>query len=346
MSPDLATVEWVGTAEDGCLRLIDQTLLPGTLRQIDLRDVDSVWEAIKSLRVRGAPAIGIAAAFGAVIGARSGDDPAKALNTATAHLRTSRPTAVNLFWALDRMDRIAAEAKALDRAAFLQTLLQEAQAISDEDRAMCRAIGAFGAALIQPGQGLHTHCNAGGLATADYGTALAVMFSAHEQGKAIHVFADETRPLLQGARLTAWELQRRGVPVTLICDNMAAQVMKEKKVQMVVVGADRIAANGDAANKIGTYGVAVLAHAHGIPFYVAAPSSTFDLSMADGSLIPIEQRDSREITHGFGSSTAPEGINVYNPAFDVTPAELITGIITEKGVISPVSSEAIRKLIV
>ena len=203
---------------------------------------------------------------------------------------------------------------------------------------MCRAIGRHGAELVAPGEGILTHCNAGGLATADYGTALAVIFSAHEQGKAVRVFADETRPLLQGARLTAWELQRRGIAVTLICDNMAAQVMKEGKVQMVVVGADRIAANGDTANKIGTYGVALLARAHGIPFYVAAPSSTFDLAIADGSAIPIEQRDPREVTHGFGRQTAPEGVDVYNPAFDVTPAELIAGIITEKGVIRPVNT--------
>ncbi len=207
---------------------------------------------------------------------------------------------------------------------------------------MCRAIGRHGAELVAPGSGILTHCNAGGLATADYGTALAVLFSAHEQGKPIHVFADETRPLLQGSRLTAWELQRRGVPVTLICDNMAAQVMKEGKVQLVVVGADRIAANGDTANKIGTYGVALLAKAHGIPFYVAAPSSTFDLSLPDGSSIPIEQRDPREITAGFGRVTAPDGISVYNPAFDVTPAALIAGIITERGVIRPVNRETIH----
>ena len=218
---------------------------------------------------------------------------------------------------------------------MLERLLAEARQIDDEDRAMCRAIGRHGARLVEPGQGILTHCNAGGLATADYGTALAVIFAAHEQGTPLRVFADETRPLLQGARLTAWELKRRGIPVTLICDNMAAQVMREGKVQMVVVGADRIAANGDTANKIGTYGVALLAKAHGIPFYVAAPSSTFDLSIPDGSAIPIEQRDPREITHGFGRQTAPDGVDVYNPAFDVTPAELIAGIITEKGVIRP-----------
>jgi len=210
---------------------------------------------------------------------------------------------------------------------------------------MCRAIGRHGAALVAPGQGILTHCNAGGLATADYGTALAVIFAAFEQGTPLHVFADETRPLLQGARLTAWELKRRGIPVTLICDNMAAQVMKEGKVQMVIVGADRIAANGDTANKIGTYGVALLARAHGLPFYVAAPSSTFDRAIPDGAAIPIEQRDPREVTHGFGRQTAPEGVDVYNPAFDVTPAELIAGIITEKGVIRPVNAQTISEVL-
>ncbi len=228
---------------------------------------------------------------------------------------------------------------------LVDRLLAKAHAIANEDRAMCRAIGRHGAELVASGEGILTHCNAGGLATADYGTALAVIFSAHEQGKLLRVYADETRPLLQGARLTTWELQRRGVPVTLICDNMAAQVMKEGKVQKVVVGADRIAANGDTANKIGTYGVAILARAHGIPFYVAAPSSTFDLAIPDGSAIPIEQRESHEVTHGFGRQTAPSGIDVYNPAFDVTPAELIAGIITEKGVIRPVNHETISEVI-
>jgi methylthioribose-1-phosphate isomerase len=271
----------------------------------------------------------------------------RALREATAYLRTSRPTAVNLFWALDRMDATAASAGVNSGSgpALLDRLLTEAHAIADEDRAMCRAIGRHGAELVVSGEGILTHCNAGGLATSDYGTALAVIFSAHEQGKHIRVYADETRPLLQGARLTAWELQRRGVPVTLICDNMAAQVMKEGKVQKVVVGADRIAANGDTANKIGTYGVALLARAHGIPFYVAAPSSTFDLTIPDGAAIPIEQRESHEVTHGFGRQTAPSGVDVYNPAFDVTPAELIAGIITEKGVIRPVNQETIREVI-
>jgi methylthioribose-1-phosphate isomerase len=343
------TVCWVGDAQTGCVRLIDQTRLPVELVLADYRRVTEVWEAIRSLRVRGAPAIGIAAAYGAVLGgqevvkAHGGvTDLTRAVRESTALLRTSRPTAVNLFWALDRIDRHLERPDVSDPAAFLDILLAEARAIAEEDRAMCRSIGQHGSSLVSSGQGVLTHCNAGGLATADYGTALAVIFTAHEQGKAIEVFADETRPLLQGARLTAWELQRRGVPVTLICDSMAAQVMREGRVQLVVVGADRIAANGDAANKIGTYGVAVLAKAHGIPFYVAAPSSTFDLAIADGSQIPIEQRDPREITHGFGRPTAPEGVAVYNPAFDVTPAELIAGIITERGVIRPVNAETIR----
>jgi methylthioribose-1-phosphate isomerase len=224
-------------------------------------------------------------------------------------------------------------------------LLQEALAIEVEDRCMCRAIGEVGAAFIRDGQGILTHCNAGGLATADYGTALAVLFRAAEWGRRFQVYVDETRPLLQGARLTAWELKQRGIDVTLICDSMAAQVMKEGRIQLVIVGADRIAANGDTANKIGTYAVALLAQAHGIPFYVAAPSSTFDFSLSNGEAIPIEQRDSHEITHGFGRQTAPDGINVYNPAFDITPARLIAAIITEKGLIQPLTEQTIRSVL-
>jgi methylthioribose-1-phosphate isomerase len=345
----LTTLRWVGDAATGSLRLIDQTRLPREVVEVECSDVPTVWEAIRSLRVRGAPAIGVAAAYGAVLGARVGLADGQmgleeALAAATEYLRTSRPTAVNLFWALDRMDRLADEMPPeVARDELLDRLLAEAHRIADEDRAMCRAIGANGAGLLEPGQGVLTHCNAGGLATSDYGTALAVIYAAHEQGKAPHVYADETRPLLQGSRLTAWELKRRGVPVTLICDNMAAQVMKEGRVQSVIVGADRIAANGDTANKIGTYGVALLARAHGLPFYVAAPSSTFDLSLADGSAIPIEQRDPAEVTRGFGVATAPDGIEVYNPAFDVTPAGLIAGIITERGVIRPVNASTIRE---
>jgi len=347
---DFETVGWAGGAVDGHLRFIDQTLLPGEFRRIECRDVPTTWEAIRSLRVRGAPAIGIAAAFGAVLGGQAGLDLGlpgvrAAVKAAGSYLRTSRPTAVNLFWALDRIDRVADSTDEDDPAAFLGIILAEARVILEEDRAMCRAIGRHGAPLIAPGQGVLTHCNAGGLATADYGTALAVIFAAHESGTPLRVFADETRPLLQGARLTAWELLRRSIPVTLICDNMAAQVMKEGKVDLVIVGADRIAANGDAANKIGTYGVALLARAHGIPFYVAAPSSTFDLALEDGTGIPIEQRDPREVTHGFGLATAPTGVDVYNPAFDVTPAGLIAGIITERGIIRPVTAENVASVL-
>jgi methylthioribose-1-phosphate isomerase len=342
------TIEWIGDS-DGFVRLIDQTQLPTMLTYRDCRTVEEVWEAIRALRVRGAPAIGVAAAMGVVVGVQTCGDPAhyaERLREVTAYLRTSRPTAVNLFWALDRMERCFERAcRQGSPRDWAHRLLAEARAIEDEDRRMCRAIGAAGASLITDGQGVLTHCNAGGLATADYGTALAVMFAAAEQGRHFHVYADETRPLLQGARLTAWELSQAGIPVTLICDSMAAQVMKEGRVQLVVVGADRIAANGDTANKIGTYGVALLARAHGIPFYVAAPSSTFDLSLPTGDGIPIEQRDPREITHGFGRQTAPDGVAVYNPAFDVTPHPLIAGIITEKGLIQPVREETIRTVL-
>jgi methylthioribose-1-phosphate isomerase len=346
---ELETVGWVGDAATGFVRLIDQTVLPGEFTRIACRDVLVLWEAIRSLRVRGAPAIGVAAAYGMVLGAQRGlqgpeGDVRRAADETSAYLRTSRPTAVNLFWALDRMGRVAREC-GLSQGALLDRLLDEAHAIAAEDKAMCRAIGRHGADLLGDGGGVLTHCNAGGLATADYGTALAAIFTAHEQGKKLQVFADETRPLLQGARLTAWELRRRGVPVTLICDNMAAQVMREGRVQAVIVGADRIAANGDTANKIGTYGLAVLARAHAIPFYVAAPSSTFDLSIPTGDHIPIEQRDPREVTHAFGRATAPEGVGVYNPAFDVTPARLIAAIITEKGRIQPVNDLTIEAII-
>lgn len=344
------TVEWIGDI-DGFVRLLDQTLLPTQLAYRDCRTVEEVWEAIKSLRVRGAPAIGVAAAMGVVVGLQAVANDATALGARLTHvcdyLATSRPTAVNLFWALERMQTRFQDALMTERdpRRLREIMLREALAIEAEDRAMCHAIGECGADLVPEGAGVLTHCNAGGLATADYGTALAVLYSAHQRGKRFTVYADETRPLLQGARLTAWELQQRGIEVVLICDNMAAQVMKEGRVGMVVVGADRIAANGDAANKIGTYGVALLAQAHGIPFYVAAPSSTFDLTLPNGDAIPIEQRDPREITHGLGKQTAPDGIKVYNPAFDVTPAHLLTGLITEKGLIQPVTTENIRKTI-
>jgi methylthioribose-1-phosphate isomerase len=339
-------IEWVG-GTDGYVRLIDQTLLPTTLAHSECRSVQEIWEAIRALRVRGAPAIGIAAAMGLVLamqGHLSKLGYRATLRDHSAYLRTSRPTAVNLFWALDRMEQ-ALETVPDDYSPKQATtrLLQEALAIQADDAKTCRAIGLAGAALIPDGAGVLTHCNAGGLATAEYGTALAVMFTAAEQGRRFRVFADETRPLLQGARLTTWELMQHGIDVTCICDNMAAQVMKEGRVQLVVVGADRIAANGDTANKIGTYGVAVLARAHNIPFYVAAPASTFDLTLPNGDGIPIEQRDPREVTHGFGKQTAPDGVKVYNPAFDVTPHGLISGLITERGVVQPVDAENIRQ---
>jgi methylthioribose-1-phosphate isomerase len=346
---DLQTLRWIGGV-DGHLRLIDQTQLPATLVEIECRTVEVVWEAIKSLRVSGAPAIGIAAAYGICVGLQTaaGQDEAAffgQLEEVADYLATSRPTAVNLFWALDRLKGKASQVRGRPPVEIAATLLAEAQAIHDEDRQMCRAIGRHGAELLADGQGVLTHCNAGGLATSDYGTALAVFFAASEAGKRLQVYADETRPLLQGARLTAWELCQRGLDVTLICDSMAAQVMREGRIQAVVTGADRIAANGDAANKIGTYGVAVLAAAHKIPFYIAAPSSTFDLSIASGREIAIEQRDPREVTHGFGRQTAPDGIKVYNPAFDVTPAELIAAIICERGVIRPVNRKQIADVL-
>lgn len=346
------SVQWCGETE-GHLDLLDQTLLPTELKLLSLRSIDEVFEAIVMLRVRGAPAIGITAAYGVVIGIQrcllnssSVKEARDVAYQACEYLATSRPTAVNLFWALDRMKEVIARstniASALDLA---QSLLREARLIHDDDRRTCHAIGAFGAQLLDDNSGVLTHCNTGGLATSEYGTALAAIFTAQDQGKNIHVFADETRPLLQGSRLTAWELQQRDVPCTVICDSMAAQVMREGRIQAVIVGADRITARGDTANKIGTYGVAVLAKYHSIPFYVAAPRSTFDLSIVSGDDIPIEQRKADEITNGFGKRTAPKGIDVYNPAFDVTPAELITAIVTERGIISPVCEENVRAFV-
>ncbi len=328
------TICWEGETE-GKLVLIDQTRLPVELVQLTCADVESVWDAIKRLSVRGAPAIGIAAAYGVCVSLQTvpGQVMTELLsraNEAADYLATSRPTAVNLFWALDRMRAKANEAAALEDGLLFRTmLLAEARAIHEEDRAVCHAIGRYGAALLSDGAGVLTHCNAGGLATAEYGTALSVFFTAQDNGNDLHVFVDETRPLLQGARLTAWELTQRNIRATLICDSMAGQVMKEGRIQAVITGADRVAANGDSANKIGTYSVAQLAKVHGIPFYIAAPVSTFDLSLDSGDLIPIEERSAVEITHGFGRQTAPEGVDVYNPAFDVTPAELIRAIITE-----------------
>lgn len=337
------TIEW----KNRTLSIIDQTRLPTEFERITLDTLEKVWEAIKSLRIRGAPAIGVCAAFGVLVGLKekkpvTGADALAAAAESADYLATSRPTAVNLFWALDRLKtRAAAMDSGTAPEEVFEQLEDEAMQILNEDRRLCRSIGAHGAALIEEGSGVLTHCNAGALATVDYGTALAVMFRAHEEGRHFHVFADETRPLLQGARLTAWELLQAGVDVTLICDNAAAQVMREGKVQLVLVGADRIAANGDAANKIGTYSVALLAKAHDIPFYVAAPASTFDLSIPSGEHIPIEQRPSEEITSAFGKQIAPEGVKTYNPAFDVTPAHLIAGIITEHGILRPPFSESI-----
>lgn len=344
----IQAVEWVGQS-DGHLRLIDQTKLPQALEFLDCTTVGQVWEAIKMLRVRGAPAIGIAAGYGVVLGASAPDIPptveaiqAAALEAAE-YLATSRPTAVNLFWALDRLKRLVRTASPQQAASELRMrLLLEAQAIQNEDRRMCQAIGEHGSRLIGNKATLLTHCNAGGLATAALGTALSVMFSCQDQGKEISVYVDETRPLWQGARLTAWELMQRSIPATIICDSMAAHVMKCKQVDAVIVGADRIAANGDAANKIGTYGLAVLAHHHKIPFYVAAPSSTFDLSIDSGAQIPIEERSASEVLAPGGLSIAPVGAKAYNPAFDVAPAELITALITERGVIAPVSRDTIE----
>ncbi len=341
----VTTIEW----DNGKVKLIDQTLLPNEVKYITCDTVECVWEAIKMLRVRGAPAIGIAGALGTVVGvwdveAATYQEFEDKLNQVTDYLATSRPTAVNLFWALSRMKTVAQQHKTQDITTLKETLLAEALKIIEEDRLMCRAIGGHGQKLVKTKDTILTHCNAGGLATSGYGTALAVMFAAHEAGKSIKVYADETRPLLQGARLTTWELMQAGIDVTLICDNMAAQVMKEGKINSVIVGADRIAANGDAANKIGTYGVAVLAKEHKIPFYVAAPTSTLDMTLKTGEDIPIEQRGAEEITEGFGKRTAPANAKVYSPAFDVTPARLIDAIITENGIARKPYTESLAAL--
>jgi methylthioribose-1-phosphate isomerase len=336
------TLRWSG-GTDGHLVLLDQTRLPGEVVELACRNVEDVWEAIRSLRVRGAPAIGIAAAYAVVLAAT---EKASVL-AAIEHLATSRPTAVNLFWALERMRAVANSIPPDRRPQQLaQRLLDEARQIHDEDRQQCATIGRHGAlrlAELPDGAGILTHCNAGALATGGEGTALAVIFALHAAGKRPHVFVDETRPLLQGARLTTWELQQRGIRATLICDSMAAQVMREGCVDAVITGADRIAASGDTANKIGTYSVAVAADAHQIPFYIAAPTTTFDLSLECGEQIPIEERLAEEITCLAGTTTAPAEIDVYNPAFDVTPARLIRAIICEKGVIEPVTASSVRQ---
>ena len=333
--------------QSGKLRLLDQTLLPVELKYIELNNTEDIFDAIKRLSVRGAPAIGCAAALGlaAVVRAAefaTNDELLVFAKENAARLAESRPTAVNLFWALDRCIRELGTNHAASPEELKNILLKTALEILSEDIAMCRSIGIHGKTLLKNGMGVLTHCNAGALATGDYGTALSPIYVAHEAGMDLTVYSDETRPLLQGSRLTAWELDRAGVNVVTICDNMAAQVMKEGKIDLVIVGADRIAGNGDAANKIGTYGVAILAKHHNIPFYVAAPYSTFDLKLTSGDDIPIEQRPGDEIANKFGSRTAPETVEFYNPAFDVTPHELISGIITEKGIIeAPFTSEKI-----
>jgi methylthioribose-1-phosphate isomerase len=348
--PAAVVMEWVGDAASGYLHLLDQTKLPGETVYIDCKDTTMVWEAIKRLSVRGAPAIGVAAGYGMVIAAQYLPDAdfLTGVEAAAEYLESSRPTAVNLSWAARRVLRRAQNTISDDTNQIRQAMLEEARAIHAEDERLCLAIGRNAAALLRdlaPGKAVLTHCNAGALATAGIGTATAGMYVAHAEGKQFRVYCDETRPLLQGSRLTAWELQQAGIDAVVICDNMTAQVFKEGRVGCVIVGSDRIAANGDAANKIGTYGVAVLAKHHGIPFYVAAPYSTFDMSLASGEEIPIEQRGSDEITCGFGKRTAPEDIATYSPAFDVTPADLIAGIITDRGVITPVTAENVRSMI-
>ncbi|MGH7215383.1 MAG: S-methyl-5-thioribose-1-phosphate isomerase [Tepidisphaeraceae bacterium] len=351
----LQTLEWTGQS----VRMIDQTRLPTQTVYVEIADSRQMWDAIRRLVVRGAPAIGVAAAFGAYLGVRgsAARDARALLDELTGvcdHLATSRPTAVNLFWALRRMRRAAEQAATRDSdvEAIKRRLLDEAVAMLDEDVAACRRIGEHGATLLEdiargkstPSKpfGVLTHCNAGVLAAVRYGTALSPLYVAVERGMRLRVWADETRPLLQGSRITAWELKAGGVPVTVICDSMAASVMALGQVDAVIVGADRIAANGDVANKIGTLGVAILARHFDLPFLVAAPTSTLDPDTPTGSAIPIEQRDPSEITHGLGKQTTPDGVDVFNPAFDVTPNDLVTAIITETGILKPPFRESIR----
>ncbi|MFQ3582555.1 MAG: S-methyl-5-thioribose-1-phosphate isomerase [Chloracidobacterium sp.] len=341
------TIEWTPAG----LCLLDQRVLPAEEVYRTYTTYEAVAEAIRSMVVRGAPAIGVAAAFGIALGVQSsvaaGENLPAAFERICQTLAATRPTAVNLFWAIDRMRRKFEQAVA-DRLAgdeLAQALVAEAQAIQAEDVAVCRQIGRHGAALVPDGATVLTHCNAGALATAGYGTALGVIRAAVEAGKQVAVYADETRPFLQGARLTAWELMRDGIPVTLICDNMAGHFMKLGRISCVVVGADRIAANGDTANKIGTYMVAALAHRHRLPFYVAAPISTFDLTLETGAGIPIEDRAAQEVTHIGSHCIAPPNVAVANPAFDVTPHELITAIITERGVAYPPFTATLRQLV-
>jgi len=338
------SLRWV----DGELYLLDQTRLPNEVVEERQESVEQVWEAIKLLKVRGAPAIGIAGAYGLLVALkphRAEPLPAflAAMDKHAAYLDGSRPTAVNLHWALERMRAFARRQQAPTAQALYDRMAEEAVRIHDEDKAICRAIGEAGVGLIKPGCGVLTHCNAGALATSELGTATAAMYLAHARGVPFRVYSDETRPLLQGARLTSWELQRSGVDVTLICDNMAAFVMSKGLVDLCIVGCDRVAANGDTANKIGTYGVAILAKHFGIPLYVACPSSTFDLSTPDGGKIVIEEREADEVTSFGARRTGPKDIKVRNPAFDVTPHDLISGFLTEKGLIRAPFHENLAK---
>ncbi|MGC8739518.1 MAG: S-methyl-5-thioribose-1-phosphate isomerase [Candidatus Hydrogenedens sp.] len=346
MRPQLKPILW----ENRKLYIIDQTLLPCVLNHIPITTLEETEEAIKLLKIRGAPALGIFAGFAllSIVIHKKPQDVTEAMeiiNYSADVIKKTRPTAVNLFWATDRILRVVRNSSNDSLNSLLKNMEQEALNIYQEETKACQQIGILGSSLIQNFTTVLTHCNAGALATGEYGTALSPIYVSADEGKTVRVYADETRPLLQGARLTAWELQYSGIPVTLICDNMAGQVMKEKKVDMVIVGADRIAQNGDTANKIGTYSLSVLAKYHKIPFYVSAPSSTFDLSISDGSQIPIEERKSDEIYFFNNKRIAPEGISIYNPAFDVTPAENITAFITEKGIIYPPFNETIAETI-
>lgn len=339
------TIRWRRNA----LVLIDQRKLPNHYRLIRCRTAQDVWDAIRELKVRGAPAIGIAGAYGLYLGllekkVKTRSEGMNALRAVGRFLKIARPTAVNLAWAIDRITKKVGETKENDVRKMTQAVLEEAELIHKEDQVLSEAIGRYGARLIRSGDRILTHCNAGGLATSGYGTALAVLFTACRGNKRVKVFATETRPLLQGARLTMWELKRYGIPAILVCDSAVGALMRQKRIGKVLVGADRIARNGDTANKIGTYSLALLARLHKIPFYVAAPSSTFDFSIPDGSWIPIEERSPEEIVCGLGIRIAPKGIQVYNPAFDVTPHEWISGFITDKGILRPPFSKSFRCL--
>ncbi|MGC7870459.1 S-methyl-5-thioribose-1-phosphate isomerase [Desulfosporosinus sp. SYSU MS00001] len=343
----MKSIEWLGNV----LRILDQTKLPRETAYRDAKSYEEVAEAIEKMEVRGAPAIGAAVAYGYVLGALEYNGPREGLTefmeTVQERLAQTRPTAVNLFWALRRMeDRLRDCWEIEDLDGVRKVLIEEADRIAEDDRRMNLLIGELGNEVVPEKGNILTHCNAGALATVEYGTALSVIRTAYSAGKSIHVYADETRPLLQGARLTALELMNDKIPVTLIADNMAGSLMQQGKVDLVIVGADRIAANGDTANKIGTYSLAVLAHAHEVPFYVAAPTSTIDLKVATGQEIPIEERPAKEMRECFGVPMAPEDVNVYNPAFDVTPAKYITGIITEKGIVTAPYSVNLLKLMV